>query len=221
MITERYRTDYDGEFVITAATWTRGRKRLTKEWVDRSVTNTHVSNRAACIGSATDLGDFDFSILQNHKGGLLATQRLQLYGTADIAKIMRLDFVVDKRKEKLQELIDLGLDQRYITYANPRNCLRFPGRFHNIPYYPVMLSPCLLPYLAAFDGHTEIFMLGFHDDADFGNPDWSLQLRRLFEAYSSTRFIQVGHPGHIPECWKNLDNVSRLSFREFIFYADV
>ena len=55
MITQRYRTDYDGEFVITAATWSMGRKSLTKEWVDRSVTNTHVSNRAACIGSAADL----------------------------------------------------------------------------------------------------------------------------------------------------------------------
>lgn len=221
MITERYRTEYDGEFVITAATWSGGRKRLTKEWIDRSVTNTHVSNRAACIASAADLADFDFRILQHHKGGLLATQRLQLYGTADIAKLMRVDFVVEKHKEKLQELIDLGIDQRYITYANPRNCLRFPGRFHNIPYYPVMLNPGLLPYLAAFDGHTEIFLLGYHDDAGFGNPDWALQMRKVFQAYSSVKFVQVGHPGHMPECWRDLSNVSRLKFREFVYYADV
>lgn len=221
MITERYRTDYDGEFVITEAKWQMGRKRLTKEWVDNSVTNTHVSNRAACIGSAADIDEFDFKILQHHKGGLLATQRLQLYGTSDIAKMMRLDFVVEKNKDKLQELINLGLNQKYITYSNPRNCFRFPGHFHNIPYFPVMLTANLLPYIAAFDGHTEIFLLGYHDDAGFGNPAWSIQLRRLFEAYSSTKFIQVGYPGHMPECWKDLDNVSRLSHREFIFYADV
>ena len=66
-----------------------------------------------------------------------------------------------------------------------------------------MLSQCLLPYLAAFDGHTEIFLLGYRDDSDFGNPDWSLQLRKLFQVYSSVQFYQVGHPGHVPECWQD------------------
>lgn len=221
MITERYRTDYEGEFVVTEAKWEMGRKKLTKEWIDSSVTNTHISNRAACIGSAADREQFDFRILQHHKGGLLATQRLQTYGTGDIAKLMRLDFVVEKNKDKLQELLNANLHDSTVVYSNPRNCLRFPGQFHNIPYFPVMITPCLLPYVAAFDGHTEIFLLGYHDDADFGYPAWSQQLRRLFEAYSSTSFIHVGYKNHLPECWRDLDNVSNLSHREFIFYADV
>ena len=54
MIAERYRTDYTGEFLITQATWSGGKKRQKREWVANPIENQHISGRAVCIGSDGD-----------------------------------------------------------------------------------------------------------------------------------------------------------------------
>ena len=51
MIQERYRADYEGEFVITESRWSGGKKTQNREWVANPIDNQHISGRAACIGS--------------------------------------------------------------------------------------------------------------------------------------------------------------------------
>jgi len=75
MISERYRKDYTGEFIILNTAWSGGKKRTQREWMPNPVENHHISGRAACIGSAVDKPEFDFTILQNHKGGLLGSKK--------------------------------------------------------------------------------------------------------------------------------------------------
>ena len=50
-MSERYRTDYDGEFVITVNTITNGKKVQEREWIANPIENQHISGRAAVIGN--------------------------------------------------------------------------------------------------------------------------------------------------------------------------
>ena len=221
MITERYRKDYTGEFIITNTSWSGGKKRTHREWMPNPIENHHISGRAACIASAVDLSEFDFTILPQHKGGLLGSVKLQTYGVGEIAKMMRLDFTVEKDDQILNDLFDLHYYKQNIIYTTPRNCLRHPGVFYTIPYNPPFAKEVLLPYLAAFDGHREIFLLGYNENANIGQDDWGNQMERLFGTYSATKFFHVGYKSQTPDSWKNYANVEQLTHREFINYADI
>ena len=54
MIQERYRQDYDGEFVLLQTSIRNGVKEQRREWMINPIQNQHVSGRAAVIGSNLD-----------------------------------------------------------------------------------------------------------------------------------------------------------------------
>lgn len=221
MITELYRKDYTGEFIITKTAWAGGKKRVTREWIPNVIENNHISGRAACIGSTADGDQFDFKILQNHKGGLLGSLKLQTYGTGEIARLLRLDFVVEKNEEVLQGLINDHYYKNNIIYTSPKMCLKHPGVFYPVPHNPLLVQPLVLPYLAAFDGHKEIFLLGYTDNKTMGQDSWAAQLEDLVKTYSSTKFYHVGHKSLTPEPLKNYANFEQLTYREFIVHCDI
>ena len=70
----RYRIDYPGEFVITHTRWAGGKKDETREWIANPIENHHISGRAACIGHTSEKQYFDYTRLQNHRGGLLGSK---------------------------------------------------------------------------------------------------------------------------------------------------
>lgn len=221
MIVERYRKDYTGEFIIANTLWSGGRKRVQREWMPNPIENHHISGRAACIGSAVDLDKFDFTVLPKHKGGLLGSVKLQTYGSGEIAKLMRCDFVVEKDNTGLAELMNDHYYKDNVIYTTPKQCLKYPGVFYPIPYNPPMLKSSLLPYLAAFDSHNEIFLLGYNNDAGFGQSEWSTQIERVIATYTATKFYHVAYPSQTPDAWKNYSNFKQLSFREFVVYCDI
>ncbi len=47
---ERYRKEYDGEFVIVENKISGGKKYQEREWIDNPIENQHISGRAAVIG---------------------------------------------------------------------------------------------------------------------------------------------------------------------------
>lgn len=221
MITERYRKDYIGEFVITGATWAGGKKRVQREWVANPIENHHISGRAACIGTNVERDLFDYTILQRHRGGLLGTKKLQTYGAGEIALEMRLDFAVEKDEDVLYQLIESGYYKQNTIYTSPKFCFEHPGVFYNIPYNPVMLDICLLPYLAAFDGHKEIFLVGYNKNSDIGQSSWTAQIRKITDAYPGSKFFYVGLESGMPDNWKDAANIEYLDYRQFIAYADI
>lgn len=221
MIVERYRKDYTGEFIITNTSWAGGKKRTRREWMPNPIDNHHISGRAACIASDVDRNEFDFTMLQKHKGGLLGSLKLQTYGVGQIAKSMRLDFAVEKDESTLHELFELGYYKDNIIYTTPKQCLKHPGVFYTIPYNPPMVREVLLAYIAAFDGHREVFLLGYHEGSNIGQNNWADQMAKIFAAYPSTHFYHVSYSPQTPDQWKNYSNFSQLTHREFIHYADV
>lgn len=217
----RYRSDYAGEFVVTETVWSGGRKQQQREFIANPIENHHISGRAACIGSAVDQDQFDHSILQRHRGGLLSSKKLQTYGVGTITNHMRLDFAVETDPDKLGNLIFSDYHNQNIVYTSAKLCLQNPGQCYLIPFNPRMLDIATIVYLAAFDGHREIFMLGYHKDTPDVPTDWYLQIKQITDAYATTKFYFVGEPTNMFEQWFENANCQPMKHRDFIGYCDV
>jgi hypothetical protein len=217
----RYRVDYAGEFVVTQSSWAGGRKQEKREWIANPIENQHISGRAACISGISDQDKFDYTRLQRHRGGLLGSLKLQTYGTGEVAGQMRLDFCVETRSSALSDLINSGYQTNNVVYTTARNCIDNPGEFYLIPNNPHLLDLATILYLAAFDGHREIFMLGYNIETPVQNPNWISHVQTVIDAYPGTVFWLIGEPTNMPDAWMNASNTKCLTYREFLSYCDV
>lgn len=221
MIREQYRADYDGEFVITESKWSGGKKTQSREWVANPINNQHISGRAACIASDINKDKFDYTRLQRHRGGLLGSKKLQTYGTGTITKDMRLDFAVEINRPVLDDILSRAYSTDNIVYTTTRNCLANPGEFYLIPYNTLMPMEALIIWLAAFDGHKEIFMLGYNNDTAGTIDTWKDSVNKVMGVYPSVKFVLVGEETNMPVEWRKNANVSTIKNREFISYCDI
>lgn len=222
----RFRADYPGEFVLVNSTWSGGKHTQQREWIPNPIENQHISGRATCIGSRDSLQNpfpwgIDYRILQRHRGGLLGTLKLQNYGTGTIAQDMRLDFTVELDTGILNTLIENKYYENNVVYTTAKNCINNPGDFYLIPLNPKLLLPALPIYLAAFDGHQEIFLLGYSKEMVYENSRWFDDVKKVFDAYSGVKFYLVGESTQMPESWLESANVITMTYRDFIGYADV
>jgi len=215
-----YRSDYPGEFVILETRWSGGRKHETREWIPNPIENQHVSGRAACMGSSTDRRYFDYSRLSRHRGGLLSSKKLQTYGTGEIALEMRLDFAVETDAQRLADIKSTDYHVDNIVYTTSRNCINNPGSFYLIPNRPLVEDSVTVVYLAAFDGHREIFLLGYNNEVQPGRDSWYSDVARVFQTYP-VDFYLVGEPTNMPATWLDCANVRTTNYQDWISYCDV
>jgi hypothetical protein len=221
MIQARYRVDYAGEFVILETKWGASKKEETREWIPNPIDNHHLSGRAACIGSNIDQEHFDYTRLQRHRGGLLGSKKLQTYGTGAIAQQMRLDFAVETNTNNLTGILETNYQRDNIVYTTARNCIANPGEFYLIPYKPRLIDMTTAVYLAAFDGHLEVFLLGYTDESPSDSLNWEAQLADVFKAYPGVKFYLVGESTRMPDIWVDCFNTQLMTYPEFISYCDV
>jgi hypothetical protein len=134
---------------------------------------------------------------------------------------MKLDFAVEINKTRLNNLKATDYHVENVVYTTSRLCVENPGEFYLIPYNPVLNSIAVLLYLAAFDGHQEVFMLGYNQEANAGSTNWIQHVARVIEAYSATRFVLVGVESNQPQNLFEYANVRPMSYPEFITYCDI
>jgi len=222
VIEPRYRRDYQGEYVITTTNWREGKKSQAKEWIPNAIVNQHLSGRAAVIGSNNDRERFDHTRLQRHRGGLQGKKRLQTYGTRDIWRDMRLDFYVSTDQIQLNKIVDLNYQESTAVFTTARHCLRCPGKFYLIPFTPPICDAAMPIYLSVFDGHQEIFLLGYDREAQFGkSTNWINDVDQIIKAYESCDFILVGTESNMPDLLRHNKNVSCINHRSFITRCDI
>ena len=221
MISVKYRSDYPGEFVILESSWAGGKKKEKREWIPNSIENQHISGRAACIGSSLDKTLFDYTRLQRHRGGLLGSKKMQTYGTGCIAQEMRLDFTIETDNNILSTFVESKYCENNIVYTSARNCILNPGEFYLIPQHPRMLDIALLPYLAAFDKHEEIFLLGYSRETPIQNLNWINHLRAVMDVYDGVKFYLIGESSNMADSWLSAPNSITMNYREFISYCDI
>jgi hypothetical protein len=134
---------------------------------------------------------------------------------------MRLDFAVEIDKLILKDILDRGYSTDNIVYTTTRNCLVNPGEFYLIPYNTLMAMEALILWLAAFDGHKEIFMLGYNNLTLGTTSEWMSHVNSVIAAFPSVKFTLVGEETVMPRDWQKNANVSCINYREFVTHCDV
>ena len=224
-IKQLYRDNYEGEDVITKLTYVGGKWNEERGWVKNSVTNVHTTSQALVVGGGKSWQEgefiFDLSHVKRHKGGLFGTNRLQTYATNLVYRKFVPDFLIvddDVAETAIQE----GAVNDTIVYAHAKKILEFPGRFYLIPQDPNWNAGAVAAYMACFDGHKKIFLLGF-DGKQGDDFYYESAMMEVFQLYPDVEFVRVAPTEnyYMPESWKYLANVRQVNYRGFIIESDL
>lgn len=224
-ITQLFRDDYTGEDVITKLTYKDSKWNEERSRVENSVINVHSTTQALVVGGGKSWQEgefaFDMSHVKRHKGGLYGTNRLQTYGTNLVYKKFKPDFLVvddDVAERAVQD----GAVNDIIVYAHAKKILEFPGRFYLIPQDPSWNAGAIAAYMACFDGHKKIFLMGF-DGRQGDDVYYERSMVEVFKLYPEVEFVRVAPTTtyYMPELWKYLANVRQVDYRGFIIEADL
>ena len=222
MSIERYREDYSGEFVITKTTFKNGKKVQEREWIDNPITNSHFSNKATCIGLSHIFNDLFYKQVQRNNGGVLAREKMQVYGVEHVYTKLQPNFLIAQNREILPELIETKYTEKTICYSSPANCIKYPGEFYLLPYSISMNSHALAAWMACFDNHNEIYLVGYEQFDKEGKTQSKIigGVSDVMKAYSNKKFIHVTDTKS-PDAWRKYLNFDMMSIRDYISYCDI
>jgi len=239
---KQYRADYTGEKIVTDRKYERHQWTDLLETVTNSITNNQISNRAVVIGNGISRLDFDLNNLK-HFSGLLGANTLQTYGCNSLYKDFAPDFLVAIGDLITDEVATTGpYINDHIVYTRAQTLLKHPGKFYLIPHDPYADAGTTAAYIAAFDGHKTIFLLGFDGQENPGNNNvyagtngydaahvdilhtkWIDNRVQLFSVYDDVDWVWVTPAGRsaLPEQFASCSNLRQISFREFVLEADL
>ena len=249
-----YRKDYTGEEVNTVGLYHEQEWHYQKEFVANPFTDLPYSNRAVVIGNGISRTEFDLTHFlpsrettawgeftpwtqAKHK------KRFNTYGCNALYRGFRPDFIVATGDEIVKEIADSDYTDNNVVYTNAYTVTEYPDKFHYIPQDPNYNSGAMAAYLAAFDGHKRVFMLGFDGidsatdnynvyagtnaypskDTVINESYWTGSLYSIMKLYDDVEFIRVAPTNTFrsPEPWKYLLNYRTISFRQFVLEADL
>ena len=238
-----YRTDYTGEDIVQERTLTKGMWESTTEHVPNNVINNQISNRAVIFGNGTGRQDMPIHHVLNKKSGLLGAESLQSYACNAFYRDHTPDFLVVTTRVIADELAKTSYPTDNICYTRVDISLEFPKKFYLIPHDPYADAGTTAAYIAAFDGHKKIYLIGFNGQSQQGFNDniyagtrgydaadaivsdlkWVSNIVALCRIYDDVDFVRVTENGRrsTPETWKSLTNLRQISFHDFVLEADL
>lgn len=245
-IKQLYRQNYTGEDVVNELTYTDGEWVKSVETVPNAVTNIQISGKAVVLGNGPSRLEHApnlFSLLKNHRGGLLASGAVQTYGCNAIVRDFTPDFVV-ANDEVASELVNGGYCDNNIIYGTGKMVLSYPGKFYLVPQSPNWDMGATAAYLACFDGHKTVYLMGFdlysgHTDYQAnvylntrgypttGTPNtesyFETTMVRVMQLYPNVDFVRVSPTKdyYMPDSWKYQLNLRQITFREFVLEVDL
>ena len=238
-----YRSNYAGENVVTSLSLSNNEWAPETEYLPNSVFNTFTTTQAIAIGNGESRLGFDLTHIANHKAGLGGSNRLQSYGCNALYRDFTPDFLVAVGDEMVKELTTSNYCKDNIVYANGEHLIEYPGNFYLVPQNVPYDAGALAVYLACFDGHKKIFLLGYdgyNGDEPVNNvykdtnaypmaietqnhAYWAKTLSTVMSTYPEVEFIRVMPVASwaIPPAYSNLINFRQISFRDFTIEADI
>lgn len=240
---KRYRTDYTGEDIVQERILRGGEWQTATEHVSNNVINNQISNRAVVIGNGQSRATFNINHLLNKRSGLLGADTLQSYACNAFYREYSPDFLVVTNRSIAEEMTKTNYAANNIVYTRVDISLEFPKRFYLIPHDPYADAGSTAAYIAAFDGHKKIYLLGcegqhsenYNDNIYAGtngydaknvtvsSEKWENNYAQIFSVYDDVDFVFVTPSGRYvtPESWKSCVNLRQINFREFVLEADL
>lgn len=223
-IKQIYRANYAGEDIVTELVLSGNEWTPVTEYITNSVFNIHTTTQAVAIGNGPSRHKFNLDLIARHKGGLFATNKLQTYGCNYLYQEFRPDFLVAVDAEKVKNISESGYCADNIVYTNAQYMLEYPGKFYLTPQNPAFDAGSLAAYLAAFDGHQKVFLLGYDGYTDDSQDAfWVKTMFQVVTAYSNTEFVRI-MPTEKYSCsnqLKRLANFRQISMNDFVLEADI
>jgi hypothetical protein len=238
-----YRKFYSGENVVVERNYTNGVWHDTTEFVPNAVTNTQISNQAVILGNGPSRLDFNLNYIKNHRGGLLANRALQSYGCNALYRDFTPDFLIARGNSIIKEIADSGYTDDNIVYTDAIHTLEYPNKFYLTPHDPYADAGTTAAYIAAFDGHKNIYLLGFDGQDTPGHNynvyagtagyeavtgeartyAWRQNFRQLAQVYNDVMFSFVFKESTrlMPTEFRDLLNVEIINYNKFALAVDL
>jgi len=222
MAIKQYRTEYTGEFVITNTIFKGGKKEQEREWIDNPITNESINHRACCIAPGASIEKFPMVRLQEHRGGLLSKNKMQLYGCEEIWEQMNSDFLVVLEQDHLDAIKEANYQVDHIVYTTTRLCINNPGEFYLVPHGTNYVTPATALWIACFDGHKDIYLFGYDVYTDGVEKTKVIEaVNVVMKTYNDVNFYHVCDDGTTPDKWRCNINLEVMSQRDFVSYCDI
>lgn len=243
-----YRSNYAGENIVSNLILCDGEWNPTTEFVPNRVINTHTTTQAVAIGNGESRQNFDLRLIGGNRAGILGTDRLQSYGCNALYRDFTPDFLIATGDKIIEEIANSGYTANNIVYTSAGPILNYPGKFYLTPQNLSYDAGSLATYMACFDGHKKVFLIGFdqydnHHQADDGvynniykNTNgylndaesqnaqfFTLALRNVMIAYSDVEFVRVMPLAThwVPDEVLPLPNFRQIDYNEFRTEADL
>jgi len=235
VIKKLFRNIYDSEDVYTVANYTNGEWTYQSEKIQKYVNNVRHGKSAVVIGNGLDRLNFDLKNLKNKK--------MQTYGCNALYRDFAPDFLIAVNSEICRDIARSNYCNNNIVYAHANEIVQYPEKFHLIPQDPNWNAGSLAAYLACFDCHEKVYMIGFdgndtsgfsnnvysntlgYTSASVDNNDryWSLTMTRVFNTYNLVDFVLVNSTGrgYMPAAWQSVTNLRRITYRDFVLECDL
>ena len=209
-----------------------------------AITNIQISNQAIVLGNGLSRLDLNLSVIKNHHGGLLGAKTLQSYGCNALYRDFAPDFLIAVGNNGIiDEIAASDYTADNIVYTNSIHTLEHPGKFYLIPHDPYADAGTTAAYIPAFDGHKNIYLLGF-DGQDTpghnynvyaGTPGyedikvegrtytWRQNFRQLAQVYNDVMFSFVFKESTrvLPVEFRDLLNVEIINYNKFVIAVDL
>ena len=243
-IVKKLRSGYLGENIIQERVMEGGTWSMTEEWVPNAVTNNQISNRAVVFGNGTSREGFYTGHVMQKFSGLLGADTLQTYGCNAFYRDHTPDFLICTSSVIAKEIKDSGYCNDNVVYTRVTETLKHPGKFYVIPFDPYADAGTTAAYIAAFDGHKKVYLVGFggmhhegYNDNVYGgtngydaatdtlehHKEWAKNIVKLCNCYTDVQFIRVTKTGRQPSPteWDSVTNLSQISFRDIVVQNDL
>lgn len=235
--------EYEGEFIIHETRIENGKRIEDREWITRTLINDDHRGYAVVIGNGITREKFDLNLLKKHKGGLFASMRCQTYGCNALYRDFSPSFLIAHNPAIVQEVIESGYADENIVYSSAQQLVKYPGKLHLIPQNVNMNAGALATYMACFDQHKHVYLIGFDNQRDENinnniyagtenysdyytksiDGKWIKNMERIFGAYPDVDFVWVNNnPDYnFPDQWRWNKNVRKITYARFISELDI
>lgn len=237
-----FRKDYDGEFVILRTNLFKQNAEEIREWLPNTIENdTSEYGTAVILGNGKSRENIALHSLLNHKTGVRGKYSLQTYGCNALYRDAEPDFLVVVNQRMAAEIAENFNSEKTIAISTAENIIKHPGKFHIIPHYrQSMCAGAIATYMACFDGHKKVYLLGFdlHEpghnnniyagtehydaiDANMTSEPWVNHMYTIFRTYSDVDFVRVMPTKDTPKQWRSCLNYREINKRDFVLEVDL
>ena len=137
------------------------------------------------------------------------------------------DFLIAVGDENVKDIVDSGYCANNIVYANGDALLSYPGKFYLVPQNVYYDAGSLAAYMACFDGHKKVFLLGYDSytaQQDHPNQTFFMQtMSAVIKTYSDVDFVRVMPVDtySVNSEFDRLPNFRQINYRAFVLEADI